>query len=450
MSHNKISQVDPFTFARRVLGGGSSPARCDPDKTSEFCGGSATDTTQRILGEVRNLAPEINSRAAEIETLGHIPPDLIETLKTVGIFRMFVPRSHRGLELDLASGFEVIRALARIEGSVGWNAGIACAGAIFAALLPREIYDRIYQNGPDTIIAGSSQPAGIAEKEGNHWRVNGRWPFASGCIHAGWLLATCRMTEGGKNLLDDNGTPVIRGFFLPAHNWEIEDSWHVAGLKGTGSNHIKVSNAMVPAAHFFDVEGGLPCVPGPLYHTVLQFLPLFHAAFNIGVAEGALDDLIDLAGKGHQQQQSARPLRDSEAFQFELGRVSAEFRAACAFYQVQVDSHWRHAVDGTLKNDALLTQGTQAGIWITTTCVRVVDACFVLAGGSAVYDSSPLQRRLRDIHVAAQHATVHQRHYAAAGTNALTQVRPPLDNQRTTGASRRDADSHFQTFGELN
>jgi indole-3-acetate monooxygenase len=390
-----------------------------------------TDTIQRMLGDVRNLAPDINSRAAEIEALGHIPSDLIEALKTIGIFRMFVPRSHSGLELDLPSGLEIIRELASIEGSLGWNAMIGSAGAIFAPLVPREVYDRIYQKDPDTIIAGSSQPVGIAEKEGDHWRVNGRWPFASGCMHAGWILATCRMTEGDKNLLDGKGAPIIRGFVLPAHEWEIEDTWHVAGLKGTGSNHIKVTNAMVPAAHFFDDKQGLPCVPGPLYHTVLQFLPLFHAAFNIGVAEGALNDLIELAGSGHQQQRSARPLRYSEAFHFELGRVSAELRAARAFYEAQVESHWRHARAGTLKNDALLIQGTQAGIWITTTCVRVVDACFVLAGGTAVFDSSPLQRRLRDIHVAAQHATVHQRHYAAAGTDALTQVRPPFEFRRT-------------------
>jgi hypothetical protein len=88
----------------------------------------------------------------------------------------------RGLELDLPSAVEIIRALASIDGSVGWSAMIGSAGGIFAPLLPRQIYDRIYENGPNTSIAGSAQPAGNAEKEGDHWRVNGRWPFASGCV----------------------------------------------------------------------------------------------------------------------------------------------------------------------------------------------------------------------------------------------------------------------------
>jgi alkylation response protein AidB-like acyl-CoA dehydrogenase len=51
--------------------------------------------------------------------------------------------------------------------------------------------------------------------------------------------------------------------------------------------------------------------------------------------------------------------------------------------------------------------------------VRVADACFALAGGSAIYDSSPLQRRMRDLRAANLHAAVHQRHYAAAGKAAI-------------------------------
>jgi alkylation response protein AidB-like acyl-CoA dehydrogenase len=193
---------------------------------------------------------------------------------------------------------------------------------------------------------------------------------------------------------------------------------------------------MVPAEHFFDLERGIPCQPGPLYQAVRQILPLLHAAFDIGVAEGALNDLIELAGSGHQQQRTAGPMRDSEAFQFELGRVTAELRAARAFFQAQVASHWRHALAGTLKDDALFIQGSQTGIWVAATCVRAVDACFALAGATAVYDSSSLQRRLRDLHVAAQHAIVHQRHYVAAGKAAFTQLHPQFQYGYTNGASR--------------
>jgi alkylation response protein AidB-like acyl-CoA dehydrogenase len=221
---------------------------------------------------------------------------------------MFAPQSHGGLELNLPMALEVISALGRIDGSVGWTAMIGSGSHIFAPMLPRETYERVYQNGPDVIIAGSIQPAGTAEAALGGWRVNGRWPFASGCQHADWVFGLCVMTAGGKPL------------------------------------------------------------PGE------------------------------------------------------------------AFHQVQAASHWRHALAGTLKDEALLTQGTQTGIWVATTCVRAADARFALAGGSAVYKSSPPQRRMRDLHAAAQHASVHQRHYAAAGKTALAQHSRQFEDSRRLAA----------------
>jgi alkylation response protein AidB-like acyl-CoA dehydrogenase len=108
-------------------------------------------------------------------------------------------------------------------------------------------------------------------------------------------------------------------------------------------------------------------------------------------------------------------MRDSELVHAELGRIQAEVRAARAFLESQAASHWRHALAGTLKDEALLAQSTQTAIWIAATCVRAADACFALAGSSALYETSPLQRRLRDLHVAAQHQAAQQRHYVKAG-----------------------------------
>jgi alkylation response protein AidB-like acyl-CoA dehydrogenase len=387
-----------------------------------------TTTAKHLLADIRELAPEIAARAAEIEVGRRIPLDLVDTLKSIGVFRLFVPQRHGGLEVDLATGLEIIRALGRIDGSVGWAAMIGNGGALFAPSLPLETYERVYENGPNVVLAGSIQPAGTAERTAGGWRVNGRWPFASGCQHADWMAGFCIMTEGGKPRLGEAGQPMIRGVMLPVREWQIEDTWHVVGLKGTGSHHIVLKDVVVPAEHFIDIENGVPCLPGPLYQAVPQLLPLLHGAIATGIAEGALGDLLDLADSGRQQLRATVPMRESEIFQFELGRVEAELRAARAFHQVQVESHWRHALAGTLKDEALLVEGTQAGIWIATTCVRVADACFALAGGSAVYESSPLQRRMRDLHTAAQHAQVQQRHYVAAGKAAAAQFRRQLEN----------------------
>src|SRR5215813_11778982 len=131
---------------------------------------STRNASLAVLAAIRDMAGEITARAADIEEARRIPSDLVNKLKSIGIFRMFVPQSHGGLELSLPAGLEIITALSRLDGSLGWTAMIGGASGIFAPSLPRETYDRIYQNGPDVTMAGSAVPAGTAEPTTDGWR----------------------------------------------------------------------------------------------------------------------------------------------------------------------------------------------------------------------------------------------------------------------------------------
>lgn len=363
-----------------------------------------SNVTEHMLANIQLLAPEIRARAAEIEISRRVPSDLIDKLRTIGIFRMTAARSRGGLELDLASIVEVIGALGRIDGSLGWTAMIGCSSSLFLPLLPQETYDLIYRDSPDVVVAGSSQPLGTAQTVDGGWLVTGRWPFASGCQHAQWMLGV---------FVDDDHA--MRGFILPAHRWNIEDTWSVAGLKGTGSHHIRVDGVFVPVANVFDPAMGAVCMPEPLLQAPRHLLPLIYASVVVGMAEGALDDIVDMANSGRRLQYARDALRDMEAFHVELGRIEAELKAARAMLQAQTASHWQHALAGTLHTDTRLAEATQTAVWMQSTCVGIVDACFRLGGASALYDTSPLQRRLRDIHAAGQHASAQPRHYAGSG-----------------------------------
>jgi hypothetical protein len=127
-----------------------------------------TEAAKRLLADIRELARNITSRIAEIEAGRRILLDLVDALRSIGVFRMFAPQSHGGLELDLPTALEIIAALGRIDGSVGWTAMIGSGGDIFASLLPRETYEQVY---PDVIIGGSAQPAGTAEAVAGGWQV---------------------------------------------------------------------------------------------------------------------------------------------------------------------------------------------------------------------------------------------------------------------------------------
>jgi len=376
------------------------------------------DPHEDILAGIQELAPEIRARAAEIEAARRVPPDIVERLRYLGLFRMFVPRSAGGLELDFPAGLDVIKALTRLDGSIGWISIVAGIGSLIAAAARPELFRQIYQDGPDVAICGSSQPNGTAERVEGGYRVKGRWPFASGCTHADWIGAFCIVTENGKPVPGAQGKPQIRAVALPVRDWEIEDTWYAAGLEGTGSHHITLRERIVPEEHLFDIDAA-PRLSGPLYQALRQWLPIVHGAFSVSMAEGTVDDLLTLAHTGKQQLYAATPMRESETFQYELGRISAGLRAAQAFHEVQVASHWRRALAGTLKDDDVMIEGARSAVWLATTCVGIADACFALAGSGAVYDDSPLQRRLRDLHIGAQHAHAQQRQYVDIGKLAL-------------------------------
>jgi indole-3-acetate monooxygenase len=377
------------------------------------------DAANRLLANIEELAPQIQSRSAEMEASGLVPIDLIESLRAIGLFRMFVPRSHGGLELDFTDGVEIIQALARMNGSVGWISGIGCGGSMLATFLPARVYDRIYKDGPDLIFAGSFKPGGKAEAMGSSWLVNGRFSFSSGCQHADWMISTFVMSKDGVPLVQPNGQPVVRSCLVPARDWQIEETWHVAGLKATGSHDVVITNLVVPDVDFFDPFDPQFHKPGPLYREPLPLLLLLLPATFVGIATAALDEIVRVANTGRQQFRAAAPMRDSELFQAELGRIEADLNAARACLQVQVASHWRHALNGTLTREPFLTQTARTSAWLGTTCVRVANDCFALGGSNAVYQSSALQLQLRDLLVGSQHFLAQKRQYVTSGKSLL-------------------------------
>lgn len=151
----------------------------------------------RILSAVRELAPALAARAQELESVRRLPLDLVAELKSIGLFRMLVPRSHGGLELEFPPSVDILAALAAADGATGWSVMIGCESPQLFALLPRTTFDRIYAGGPDPICAGAFAQQGKAEVEPGGYRASGRWAFASGCPHADWIFGQCVVLADG-------------------------------------------------------------------------------------------------------------------------------------------------------------------------------------------------------------------------------------------------------------
>jgi indole-3-acetate monooxygenase len=377
-------------------------------------------TLDQVLSRIAALAPMVARLAPDIEQSRRLPAELVSALKSARIYGMLVPRRYGGLELDAPSAFRAVSALARLDGSVGWNAMIGHLGSLMPFLARPALCEQIFQDRKDHVIAGSGQPVGTAERVPGGWRVTGSWPFASGCQNADWIAGTCVMMESGSPIdAADGPGPMTRTFLMPAEHWEIRDTWHTLGLKGTGSHDVALTNAFVPDENFFEFPFGSSFAPDPIFGKFAEAVVLSHGAVAVGIAEGAIRDLVELARSGVKQLFMTTPLVETERFKEGLARLDAELMAARALFEAQITRVWQNPEPSTAKGIARVAEQLQAVVWITSACVRVAEGCFELTGSRAVYESSPLQRRLRDLRVAAQHFAAQPRNYVTAGAALL-------------------------------
>jgi indole-3-acetate monooxygenase len=367
-----------------------------------------TATAADVRAAVDGLSPRIAARAAEIEAARELPTDLLGDLRAAGAFRLLLPESHGGLEAALPDAVEVFEVLAAADASTAWTTMLGAGTWIDITGLPRASFDAIYADGPDVILASVINPSGSAERVEGGYRVRGRWSFASGCRHADRIVLDC-----AEGVVD--GVPQLRMAVLDPDEVEIEDTWYVSGLAGTGSHHVRVDGAVVDAGRTFPTLSAEPCIDAPIAHIPLPaMLASLVATVAVGVARGGLDDVVALAAT-KLPLLAAAPLAADPTFQLDLATADVELRAARSLLHDAVAGLWSAALDGREPSLEERARVRATAAWVTTRAVAVVDTAYRVGGGSAVYDDSPLQRRLRDVHAIAQHFLVRRNTLTTAG-----------------------------------
>ncbi len=366
-----------------------------------------------IVAAAVALQPEIRARAAEIEKARRLPADVAQALARAGLFRMATPKEIGGLEAPPADIFRAIEAVAEADASAGWCVMIGATSGMTSAWLPADVARPIF-GPPDVITCGVFAPMGRAVEEGGDYVVNGRWQWASGSANCQWLMGGCAILADGAPRKLPNGALDSRMIIFPREKVELIDSWNVAGLCGTGSGEMQVKNLRAPKAHSASIVVDRPQAQGPLYaFPVFGLLALGVASVLIGNARAAIDELVDLAS-GKRPQGSTRVLAERATAQATLAENVARLRGARAYMHEAVDEAWDKArATGAVELDqraALRLAATHAA----RTAVAVTREMAELGGGSSVFLASPLQRRLRDAFVGAQHMMV------APQTNELT------------------------------
>ena len=372
----------------------------------------------------RDLAPLAREAALEAERDRRLPAPLVEAIAEAGLFRMLVPRELGGGEATPAQLVDAVELLAHGDGAAGWCLAVAATSGMLAAYLPDEQAREVFGDRRG-IAGGVFAPKGRAVAGPDGLLAAGRWPFASGCEHCDWLMGGCLVERDGELEKLETGAPDIRLLLFPAREVTIIDTWDVAGLRGTGSHDIEVSDRLVPPERSVSLISDSPRAPGPLYaFPVFGLLALSIATVGLGIARAALEELVALAG-ARKPTGRKRTLAERPEAQAQVARAQASLSAARALIDRKVESAWLAASEEGEVSVAARAELRLAATHAIGAAREVTDAMYELGGGAAIYATSPLQRHLRDVHVATQHMLVAPSTWELAGRQLLGQ---PLDS----------------------
>ena len=364
-----------------------------------------------------SYATELSERSNEFEQLRHLPQDLADRLAQDGLYHVCTPAEQGGRGLPPRAYAEVVELLAKSDASAAWCVFIGITTAFSLASAETEDIEQILRK-PGVITAGVFAPNGRAtrtRRDGTDgYLVKGRWQWGSGTRNAHWIAGgSLVVDDNGAIKLDERGKPEHLTILFDANDVELLDTWSVMGLQGTGSTDFRVDDVFVPEARTIKRFGRRRSDHPIFLFPNFGMLAIGIASVALGAARATIDDFLMFAGKKIPQGNS-RVLAEKSATQAGIAKAEARLRAGRAFFYEAIDAAW----DGALRDDVStelrrdLRLATSEAVHAAKQCVDMV---YELAGGTAVYRSSTIQRRFRDVHVAGQHMMVNHGTYELVG-----------------------------------
>ncbi|MFT4595907.1 MAG: alkylation response protein AidB-like acyl-CoA dehydrogenase [Paracrocinitomix sp.] len=369
---------------------------------------------------VRELEPLIREHADAAEQQRFLPNAVADAMAHAGLYRIGASRSIGGEELDPMSQIEVIEVASQIDGATGWNLmiGIEVMGLFGAALEP-DVAHEIYSD-PGLVAAGALNPQGRAVRVDGGYRVTGQWPFASGCHNAHWFWGQCIVTDGHESIMDAAGNVELLEATIPFDDFEIIDTWHVAGMRGSGSHDVAVADVFVPDRFITRTAAGGPAGMRFMDQSPLYRFPSFaRLAYNkvgvsTGIAKAALDSFKTLATE-KKPRASRTLLGEKPSTQMAYAKASMLLRSSRAYVMDAVGDVWDTILAG---DEPTAEQRMHVHLACTSaaeTAVRVVELLHTTAGTTANFQDCPLERQLRNVRVVPQHIMVSSQWNQTAG-----------------------------------
>lgn len=383
------------------MSSGSEPSPQPTDATIAPVG-----RCDELVERARGLIPILNERAEQTQDLRRIPPETKQALERAGVARLLQPSRYGGCEGHLFGAVEILTHVGSACGSTAWCLAQYIGHNFMLSQWPVEAQDEIWGVKPESLLAGILIPlCGKASKVEGGYRLTGRWPFVSGVDGCDWCILSGMVAN-------PNGDDQERYFMMQHGTFEIIDTWHAMGLKGSGSHDIAVEDVFIPEHRTLSIEHlkGGP-TPGnkvntaPMYQlpSYMQF-GIYITSATLGIANGMLARYEEFIA-GHQALMSGKVTRNEVPQHLKVAEAAVCLTTARAIARTTCDEIMSHATDGTLPTNEQRTKYRAQANFVGLQAWRSANAIWDAAMGRAVYESNPLARSYRDMSAATRHFT---------------------------------------------
>jgi alkylation response protein AidB-like acyl-CoA dehydrogenase len=357
-----------------------------------------------IMRRAAAIAPTLSRNARECDAARKLTPESMAALVDAGMFRIPQPRRVRGYELSLRTLADAVTSLSEACPSSGWVLMVMGAHHWCMGSFPEAAQDELFGDGRDGLVAGTLSSQGTASAVDGGFRVEGRWQFCSGVDHAHWVLLGCADPSTHR--------PVVH-LVVPRADLEVDDTWHVMGLQGTGSKDVVAHNVFVPSHRAIDTRilfrGASPHAgnhPTNLYRLSAEaMLSVSVATAVLGSAKFALRQFIERTTERRVILTGARKAEQGPT-QARLSEAAAEIHSADLLLHDTLAEFDRLMTTGETFDNEHRVQAKWQAAYAAELCRRSVARMFSGSGAHAVYTPSALQAAFRNVNVGAQHASI--------------------------------------------
>jgi 3-hydroxy-9,10-secoandrosta-1,3,5(10)-triene-9,17-dione monooxygenase len=354
-----------------------------------------------VHGITDEFIARLAERAQEAERLRRLPAATVSEFRQTDLFRLLLPARFGGLQASFPELLEPVRLMAHGCASSAWTLGFYALHNWMLSLVDPRAQEEVFASGP-VLAPAPLAPTGRGAPTDGGVRLTGRWSWATGAMDADWMIVGALIER------PDRIDPAL--VVVPADQVEVADTWHTAGMRGTGSHDVIVTDVVIPEHRIVavaDIYGGT--APGARAHDAPTYrwplvpaLALTASMPVLGAAERVTELFAERLG-GRVLAYSGVAQKDQPAAQIRLGDARVRLRALRALVADTADGIERIVAGGERVSRSVRAEARLAAAHTVHECRAIIADLLEASGASAHFLSSPLQRAKRDVDIAAGH-----------------------------------------------